>query len=253
MTTAKRDQKPKLPIFPNRIFTRIKSLVGSYREMKRITGVEISTLESWCVSAPLDQVRALFRLLSVVPTQQRFELIRAATFLFPRLDHEFLSGDRFLAAGLARIASKTNGISLILGDSAYLLTFLATAFANTARANGASLFGIDAHAPDWFIPVEGVEYSVSEVDDELLSKVRSANTVIVNGLWAKLSRAQQLQILKLTESSHLIITGHANDFQADLKTGSSYDSIHIARSASTPVGADEAQHMKIVIETGGCA
>ena len=232
-------------------------MIGSYREMKRITGVEISTLESWCVSAPLDQLRAFLLLLSAVPTAQRLELWRAGTFVLPRLDHEFIIGDRFVAATLARIGAKKTGLTLILADSEYLRSFMSIAFANTARANGAVIFGYDLRTPDWFIPVEGMIYLGNSSRTNLVApeiptaRLREADVLIVNGFWDHLRDQQKEALLKATSTSHVILADRPNVFTPDDKIGADCDVIHLSRNPALPVGADDAQHMKVVIESGG--
>lgn len=234
-------------------------MIGSYREMKRITGVEISTLESWCVSAPLDQLRAFLLLLSAVPTAQRLDLWRAGTFLHPRLDHEYITGDRFASATLARIAGKNTGLTLIVGDSEYLRSFMITAFANTTRANGAVVFGCDLRAPEWFIPVDGVIYMGATNRANLkapelpAAQLREANVIVVNGLWDVLRQPQKEAFLKATSTSHVIVADRGSLFTANLKVGLDFDAIHVSRNPALPIGADDAQQMKIVVESGGTA
>lgn len=255
MKTQRPTEKPDLPISPNELFRRLKELVGSYRDLKRITGVEISTLESWCISAPLDQVRTLLRLLSAIPDRQRQALIDSATLSLPRLDHHFLTGDEMTSAALRRIAAKECGMTTVESDSEYLRTFLATAIAHSASRLKRAVYGFDIHRPDWFAPVEGVNYlSIAENHSRIrdaaqlkLNAPAGTHVVFINGLWAYMEDQRRSEILRFTKKYHLILCDRSRAFPRGTATGNSH-AITATRNPVLPVGADDAQQMRIAIE-----
>lgn len=255
MKTQRSTEKPHLPISPNELFRRLKELVGSYRDLKRISGVEISTLESWCISAPLDQVRTLLRLLSAIPDSQRHDLIDSATLSLPRLDHHFLTGDQMTSAALRRIASKEYGMTIVESESEYLRTFLATAIAHSVSRLKRAVYGFDIHRPDWFAPVEGVNYlSIAENHSRIreaaqlkLSAPTGTQVVFLNGLWAHMDEQRRSEILRFAEKYHLILCDRPRAFASGTATCNSHV-ITASRSLVLPIGADDAQQMRITIE-----
>jgi hypothetical protein len=253
--TQRSTEKPPLPISPNELFRRLKELLGSYRDLKKITGIEISTLESWCISAPLDQVRTLLRLLSAIPDSERHSLVDSATLSLPRLDHRFLTGDQMTSAALRRIARKETGMTIVESESDYLRTFLATAIANSAVKHKLAVYGYDVHRPDWFAPVEGVNYlSIAENHSRIretaqlkLNAPAGSHVVFLNGLWAHMEEQRRSEILRFTENYHLILCDRHRGFPR----GSAIDNCHVitaTRNPALPIGADDAQQMRITIE-----
>lgn len=248
-------ETPHLPLSPNELFRRLKELVGSYRDLRKITGVEISTLESWCISAPLDQVRTLLRLLSAIPDRQRHALIDSATLSLPRLDHHFFTGDQVTLAALRRIAAKECGMTIVESESEYLRTFLATAITHSASKLKRAVYGFDIHRPDWFVPVEGVNYlAISENHSRIreaaqlkLNAPSGTHVVFLNGLWTHMEEQRRSEILRCTEKYHLILCDRPRSFPRGTATGNSHV-ITATRNPALPVGADDAQQMRIAIE-----
>jgi len=251
-------QTPQLPISPNDLFRHLKDRLGSYRHLKTITGVEISTLESWCISAPLDQVRALLKLLSALPQTQRHALLDSATLVLPRLDHHFLTGDKLVLARLKRIASKQSGITCVESISTYLRTFLASSIVNSAGGSNLTVFGRDIHSPDWSIPISGVQYlgvaenllHVRKAAEQDLQIPSEAQVVFLNGLWAFFSDQQRAELLRSTHKYHLIICDCPRAFERT-KAGGITHIVTAARNPALPTGYDDAQHMWVGIEELG--
>lgn len=233
----------------------MKDLLGSYRDLKRITGVEISTLESWCISAPLDQVRTLLRLLSAIPDRHRQALIDSATLSLPRLDHHFLTGDQMTSSALRRIAAKEYGMTIVESESEYLRTFLATAIAHSASRLKRAVYGFDIHRPDWFAPVEGVNYlAIAENHSRIrqtaqlkLNAPPGTHVVFLNGLWAHMEEQRRSEILRFTEKYHLILCDRPRAFARGTATGNTHV-LTVTRNPVLPIGADDAQQMRITIE-----
>lgn len=222
--------------------------------MKEITGVEISTLESWCVSAPLDQVRTLLRLLSAIPTRERRTLIESATLSLPRLDHEYFAGDKVTSSLLTRIAAKSRGLTIIEGESDYLATFLGTAIANSASFSGTVVSGYDIHSPDWFVPVEGVKYlgiaenpgRLREVKDLKWELPMRSELVFFNGLWRFLEQRRRLDLLKAASFHHLVLCDRQGALEETVKMRPGHV-LSVSRNPLTPLGEDDALRMRLAI------
>jgi hypothetical protein len=142
----------------------LHSALGSsptYLELEEWTGMAEGTIKDWCNNKGRPVAEFVLQLLERVPEKQRHEIVDSACRVFPTLDHPRLKCDQTIISRLKAIVCQPRGLVFIQGGNDESRTFVLTAMGHaflglTARPH--RLAGLDAHEPDWFVPLPGVRY-----------------------------------------------------------------------------------------------
>jgi hypothetical protein len=125
------------------------------------TGVAERTVKDWCNNKGRPSAEFVLQLLERIPEMQRDQILASAYRLYPTLEHPRLKCDQTIVSRLKSIVCHPRGLVFIQGGDDESRTFLLTAMGHaflglTARTH--TLAGLDAHEPDWFVPLPGVRY-----------------------------------------------------------------------------------------------
>jgi len=108
-----------------------------------------------------------------------------------------------------------NGLTFIQEGTDDTRTFVIVAFGMSflqLNPKEGSVKGVDVHAPDWFVPVQGVAYlshpaSEAKLREEAArrwSKPNHATLLVLNGLWSLMPERQR-EILARAETHHVVV------------------------------------------------
>jgi hypothetical protein len=133
----------------------------TYEELEEWTGVAERTIKDWCNNKGRPTAEFVLQLLERIPERQRDQILASAYRLYPSLEHPRLKCDQTIVSRLKTIVRQPCGMVFIQGGDDESRTLLLTAMGHaflglTARPHG--LAGLDAHEPDWFVPLPGVRY-----------------------------------------------------------------------------------------------
>ena len=107
-----------------------------------------------------------------------------------------LNHDPAVLSQLSTILRQQNGLVLVQEGSRSTRTFLTTALGHAWEKLhlGSAVRGIDAHAPDWFVPLDDVIYLQNLLEPKRLRAAVQAHwpklletrhgCIILNGVWA---------------------------------------------------------------------
>jgi hypothetical protein len=133
----------------------------SYSELEEWTGVPEGTIKYWFNNKGLPSAEFLLQLLERIAEKQRHDLLDSACRIYPSLEHPRLKCDHTILSRLRTIVSHSDGLVIVQGANdesrTFMLTTLGHAFLGLT-ASPHSLLGLDAHEPDWFVPLPGVRY-----------------------------------------------------------------------------------------------
>jgi hypothetical protein len=193
----------------------------THLEIAEWTGVARGTVNDWLNNKGFPTTEFALQLLERVPERIRCELLNSACRLMPSLEHPRIKCDQAILSRLKRIVREPRGLTVIQGQSDESRTFLLTALGHaylglTDRPH--QLLGIDAHEPDWFVPLPGVCYLHNTFHPvELLNAVKAnwpatrvggLRLVVFNGVWpALVSRQRQFRALTKQCSVILAVEG----------------------------------------------
>ena len=248
---------PTTPLAPVRVPELLRTLrreLGlNYRNMAKFAGVGATTLHDWTEGAPVDQIEALLRLLSRLPSAARNSALDATCPAMPSLNHVSIARDRLLTGYLRELLAITHGTTIVVGESEYLRTFVATALAHsfaTLNPNQKNVSGYDVHAPTWFVPVDGVTYLNAwkrRNGQELIlgESVKPAKMFFLNGVYSR-STAVRPRAHSASKICHVVIAEQSmarSDF-AHFETPKHLITVSVDRNTNS---SDDLERMQIQI------
>lgn len=194
--------------------------VATYVDMEQWTGVPQGTLTDWFGNRGRPTADFLLQLLERLAEPARHGTIDLACKTFPKLEGKRLVCDATTISQLKTIACQMNGLTFITGTEAtdeartYLLTALGNTFLDhTERPRRIS--GIDAHKPDWFVPLPGVNYLQNRMNPAHLREA-------VQELWPDICAGK----------NHLVVLNRiwsaAPNFQRDIKALANDNNVVVA-------------------------
>ena len=204
----------------------------TYAELEVWTGVAERTIKDWFNNHGRPTAEFLLQLLERIPDPQRQALLASACRVSPALASPRLNCDQTLISRLKSTVLQSHGLVYLQGgddeDRTFVLTALGHAFLElTARPH--TLTGLDAHEPDWFVPLPGVTYLGNLFPPrELLRAAREhwpkmagsgAQMTVFNALGVMLGEFQRA-LQALTAQSLVIIADSARIKPAVLKRAS---------------------------------
>lgn len=133
----------------------------SYAELGCYAGQAASTVFDKLQSTDHPQVEGLLRWLERLPAPVRARLINDACRNLPTLEHSRLAHDPVQESRLRSLLSAERGLVMISGGDDGARTFLAAALGHTClmlEPHHRKVAGLDRYRPDWFVPVDGVQY-----------------------------------------------------------------------------------------------
>ena len=133
----------------------------TYAELEEWTGVAERTIKDWCSNRGRPTAEFVLQLLERVPEKQREQVLASAYRVFPTLEHSRLKCDQTIISRLKTMICQRSGLVFIQGGNDESRTFLLTAMGHTflgLTARPHELVGLDAHEPDWFVPLPGMRY-----------------------------------------------------------------------------------------------
>lgn len=188
-----------------------------YEELAAYAGQSRSSVFDKLQRAEQPQVEALLRWIERLPESVRMRLVNSACRCYPTLESPRLNHDPAQVSHLKTLLRQSNGLTILQGGNDGLRTFLVTAMAHTCtilEPERRRVCGIDAHEPDWFVPVEDVLYLHNLLDHvRLRERVRSAWPVIaemrsrltiLNSVWQGI-RERREEMSQLALRRHLIL------------------------------------------------
>jgi hypothetical protein len=187
----------------------IEGVIGatiSYALLGQYSGLATGTVFNSFHRYDQKQVEGFIRLLEQLPAEARHRLIDTVCRCRPAPDHPKLAHDPVQVSQLKGLAQKHSGLTIIQGANAGLRTFVITAL---GHATNLPVVGIDAHEPDWFVPVLGVEYlnyASNERIHEIWKALKPApfSVVALNGVWGRIPGGAA-EARKWSAHSHVIV------------------------------------------------
>jgi hypothetical protein len=229
----------------------VHSALGSaptYQELEEWTGVAEGTIKYWFSNRGEPTAEFVLQFLERIPERQRDQILASAYRVYPSLEHPRLKCDQTCISWLKTIACEQRGLVFIQGSDdesrTFVLTALGQAFLGlTERPH--QLAGLDAHKPDWFVPLPGVRYlgnlfqpvKLLQAARDHWPKVqaRGARLVVLNTIGV-LAADLQRQIKPLTASCPVIVAEAAPVKPAVLKRAA-HGPVHIITLAKPPENA----------------
>lgn len=194
-----------------------RARVATFAELEMWTGTPENTIRGWFASQGNPTAGFLLSLLERTPEKARLEIVHEFCRVFPALDHPRLAGDRTIVSRLVTLLGQPRGFTYIQGGNEEARTFVITALAHSFWSLTKAprrVMGLDAHSPDWFVPVPGVVYLNNLLRrDELVRAVEAAwpslrdgegPLLAFNELWSALPDLQG-KISELAERCHVLV------------------------------------------------
>lgn len=125
------------------------------------TGVSERTVQDWYNDKGRPTAEFVLQLLERINEKHRHDIVDSVCRVYPTLEHPRLKCDRTIISRLKTIACQPRGLVFIQGGNDESRTFLLSAIGYTflsLTARPHRLVGLDAHEPDWFVPLPGVHY-----------------------------------------------------------------------------------------------
>jgi hypothetical protein len=226
------------PYEPDRVRPLMRAIKGElealqgreipYEELASYAGQARSSVFDKLQRAEQPQVEALLRWIERLPESVRIRLINSACRCCPTLDSPRLNHDPAQVSRLKTLLRQANGLTVIQGGTEGLRTFLVTAMGHTCtmlEPERRRVCGIDAHEPDWFVPVEDVTYLHNMLDPvrlrestrkawPILAEMRSRLTIL-NGVWPAVRELRE-EMNQLALRRHLLLSDETRFRPEDL-------------------------------------
>jgi hypothetical protein len=243
----------------NRAKDSLHSALGvapAYTELEQWTGVPEGTIKYWYNNQGLPTAEFVLELLERIPEKQRHEILDSAYRVHPSLEHPRMKCDHTVISRLKTIICQPRGLVFVQGGNDEYRTFLVTAMGHaflglTARPH--QLAGLDAHEPDWFVPLPGVRYFNNLFQPEKLLEsarenwpkvqARGSQLIVINAMGIVAGNFQQ-QIKALT-ARHPVIIAEAAQLKPSLLKKASHGPVHIVTVSKHP---ENAKGIAIAIE-----
>jgi hypothetical protein len=133
----------------------------TYPELEEWTNVAEGTIKYWFNNNGRPTAEFALQLLERMPERQRHALLDSACRVLPSLEHPHLGCDHTIVSRLKTMIVQPHGLVFIQGGTDESRTFLATAMGHaflSLTTKPHRVVGLDAHEPDWFVPLPGVRY-----------------------------------------------------------------------------------------------
>ena len=188
-----------------------------YEDLASYAGQASSSVFDKLQRAQQPQIEALLGWMERLPEPTRNHLINSACRCYPTLDSPRLKHDPAQVSHLKSLLHQANGFTVVQGGNDGLRTFLVTALGHTCsilEPERRRVCGIDAHEPDWFVPVEDVVYLHNLLDlgrlRECFNKAWPAivemksRLTILSGVWS-VAQGLEAEIYQLALRRHLMV------------------------------------------------
>jgi hypothetical protein len=205
----------------------------TYANLEEFTGVPAQTIKDWLNNKGRPTAEFLLQLLEGIPDRQRHELLDSACRTHATLEHPRLKCDQTIISRLKSMVCLPRGLVYVQNGTDETRTFIVNAMANAflgLKGRPRCVAGLDAHKPDWFVPLPGVKYFANlfqpgkqlEAARENWPKVqaRGWNLVVLNGMGIVAMPDFQRRIKELTGSCPLMIAEAAHVKPSLLKRAS---------------------------------
>lgn len=217
--------KPVVASRASRLFHRLKSSLETeferdltQEELAEWIGEARSTVANWLSGGADPAPEAILRLIELLPAEERSRTLNQFPYVreFPTLKHPRLSHDPVAISRISTLLSQPRGTTVVLGEDDHLVTFVVTAMANfyRTRASGNKVMGLDAHLPEWFVPVSGITYAGNLVPKTLLTETANAvfraiassrpGMLLFNDILGKVPDVEG-KVVTLSRETHVII------------------------------------------------
>ena len=212
--TLMRSVKNQMESFAGRVI--------EYDELAYYSGQSTSAVFDKLQRTTQPQIEAFLGWVERLPEANRNQSISQVCRCFPTLQNRRLSFDPTQVSHLTKLIQQPCGLTLIEAANAGLRTFMVTALAHS-RCSQASdplaACGIDVHLPDWFVPVQYVNYLGNELDRAKLRvivphlwsalKHIEGRMIVLNGIWPA-ARGFEEDIVNRSEHCHVVIADDAS-------------------------------------------
>ena len=187
-----------------------------------LCGLPPATVNDWLCTNHAARFSNFICALERLSEDERTRLFRRICRPCPRLSDSMLAHDPAAVSALESLLRRPTGLTLLVGASDALRTYVLTALGNSAyRINQRlNVCGIDLHNPTNFSPVPGLAYFLvgftpKELEQSLV-QIRTrvtasrAKLVLLNCVWSMVPRLRP-EILELPRESHVIL---ADEFES---------------------------------------
>jgi hypothetical protein len=210
----------------------------TYEELGRMCGQGHSAVGEKLSRAHQPQVEALLAWVERLAPEARSQCIETACRVYPTLAHPRIAHDPTSASRLKGLLWKTSGLTAIQGGDSAGRTFLATALGHSFAIlrRKSRVLGIDAHEPDWFVPLQDVIYisrGIQGVSREAVLRVwtglarTNGGVIVLNGVWPFLAHLET-QVSQAASRTHVILADGLGFDRAMLQTRT-HSPVHILR------------------------
>ncbi len=218
---------------------RLASSLGepmTYNRLARILGRSLSTAFSWCEFFSHPHVLGFVSLVERLSPAERGEFWAQRLRVTPALGQSSLSCSQAKIAQLHALLSKTAGITLIVGATDLVRSYLFSALGHRyCRLGGTQQppAGIDLHRPVSFVPVESLLYIDHTIGVKEQRQLVATNLpriltkrsalLLFNGVWSAAPEFRP-HLLKCARQKHVIL---ADEILPDLMA--------LRRQLTTPI------------------
>lgn len=201
---------------------RLSQPVGTlmpFARLAQILGRSKSTTHHWFGIHEHPQLIGFLCLLERFDFSARLAFIDTYCREYPTLEHPWLDSTAPQVQALKTIIKRGNGITVVAANkddraSTFLVTALGHARRSASHRKDDPL-GIDAHRPDWFVPVESLSYvdvSTSEAEIRnfalrMLPRIltTSGKLIVLSGVDAFVKEFRN-DLLRCSARNHLLVT-----------------------------------------------
>lgn len=228
----------------------------TYRDLQEWTGVAEGTIKYWFSNCGEPTAEFVLQMVERIPERHRDPILAPAYRVYPSLEHPRLECDQTCISWLRTIICEPRGLVFIQGGSDENRTFVLTALGNaflslTKRPH--RLAGLDAHQPDWFVPLPGVRYlgnlfhplKLQQAVKDNWPKLHEGGTqLIVLNMIGVLASDLQTQIKPFTALCPVLVA-EAAQVKASVLKRAAKGPIHVVAVANHP---ENAKRIALTIE-----
>lgn len=192
----------------------------TYSELALWMDVAEGTVKYWLAGKGKPTAEFLIKLLERIPEAARHQILDEGCRVWPTLEHQRLRADATVLSRLKSILGQAQGLVFIQGGSDETRTFLVAALGHSFLAltqRPHQVLGLDAHEPDWFVPVPGVTYLGNTFSPALLAqtvrehwpqaKSGRAQLFLLNAIWPAVPECQK-PISALTDIGMVVVAAN---------------------------------------------
>jgi hypothetical protein len=193
------------------------------KQLRRMFGLQKSTLSNWLNHSENAAVQFLFGLLERLPEAERNAFAQKYCRTLPTFDHASLAHEPAVVEQLRALLSRPAALTLISGPSAharhFLLSTLGHGFSRQDDEHR-TIAGLICKSPGRLVPLDGVFYLAAEANPEIVlqrinrlwPQIRDADApmVVLDGVWLRAPN-KRTDILRLAASRHVVVADEFSD------------------------------------------